>query len=304
MLTPAGFDGSTTCRRPAGRRATSSCSRATRGRSGRASRRVARIPTAIPDANGCTTTTGRTASFARPGSPNPARRSVLVPRRHRAASACRATFALLVPGSSPHRPAKRWPAARYQALAAALRARGVTPVVVGSAAEAPLAREHPGAAIDLTGRPASATSPTWRARRASRSATIPVRCTARDRRLPLRGLFSRDSDPALCAPRGPAMRVLRRPELAGACRSDGACRGQPPDRPAGLHRLTARRSQPRSSPGRRAAGRRADAATDVGDPDHRAGPDPGGAGRRHRQCRAADDRARRAHHRRRTRSGW
>jgi ADP-heptose:LPS heptosyltransferase len=44
--------------------------------------------------------------------------------------------ALLVPGSAPHRPAKRWPAARFAALARALAARGVTPVLLGTRAEA------------------------------------------------------------------------------------------------------------------------------------------------------------------------
>ena len=59
-------------------------------------------------------------------------------------------FAILVPGSAPHRTAKRWPAARYQALAEALRAQGLIPVVVGSANEAAIARHIP-AALDLTG---------------------------------------------------------------------------------------------------------------------------------------------------------
>src|ERR1051326_3942001 len=57
---------------------------------------------------------------------------------------------VLVPGSAPHRLAKRRPAAGYQAVALALRARGLAPVVIGSAAETPIAREIP-AALDLTG---------------------------------------------------------------------------------------------------------------------------------------------------------
>ncbi|WGM38398.1 glycosyltransferase family 9 protein [Caulobacter sp. NIBR1757] len=40
-------------------------------------------------------------------------------------------FALLVPGGAPHRPAKRWPAAQYGALAKALVGQGITPVVLG-----------------------------------------------------------------------------------------------------------------------------------------------------------------------------
>src|SRR5262249_49093884 len=55
--------------------------------------------------------------------------------------------ALLVPGSAPHRRAKRWPAAHYRALAAALAARGMVPVIVGGTTERALA----GAIADGTG---------------------------------------------------------------------------------------------------------------------------------------------------------
>ena len=44
-------------------------------------------------------------------------------------------YALLVPGGSPHRPAKRWPAQQYAKLAAALAARGLVPLLLGAAAE-------------------------------------------------------------------------------------------------------------------------------------------------------------------------
>ena len=42
-------------------------------------------------------------------------------------------LALLVPGSSAHRPQKRWPAQQYRDLASALAKRGLTPVVLGAA---------------------------------------------------------------------------------------------------------------------------------------------------------------------------
>jgi ADP-heptose:LPS heptosyltransferase len=61
-------------------------------------------------------------------------------------------FALLVPGSSPNRLAKRWPVERFQALARTIAERGITPVVLGSAQERGLAGQIP-AAIDLTGGP-------------------------------------------------------------------------------------------------------------------------------------------------------
>lgn len=73
----------------------------------------------------------------------------------RPADAPAGPYALLFPGSAPHRPEKRWPAERYGALAASLAARGLTPVVAGTAAETPLAAAIRAAcpqAIDLTGR--------------------------------------------------------------------------------------------------------------------------------------------------------
>ena len=45
-------------------------------------------------------------------------------------------YALLAPGSAPHRPAKRWPAIHFAALARELAAQGTTPVLLGTTAEA------------------------------------------------------------------------------------------------------------------------------------------------------------------------
>ena len=56
-----------------------------------------------------------------------------------------------MPGSSPHRPVKRWPIEHYRELAAILTERGMAPMVIGAATERDLARAVPGA-IDLTGR--------------------------------------------------------------------------------------------------------------------------------------------------------
>ena len=139
-------------------------------------------------------------------------------------------YALLAPGAAPHRPAKRWPVARFAALAAALAARGLAPVVIGTAAEAPLAdaiRATCGAAIDLTGR---TTLPdigdARRRRRRARSATTPGRCTsaaAMGCRCVV--LFSADSDPALTAParrgHGAALRTPRRPARGQGCGGAG-----------------------------------------------------------------------------------
>jgi ADP-heptose:LPS heptosyltransferase len=125
-------------------------------------------------------------------------------------------IALLVPGSSAHRPAKRWPAARYGALARALAEAGIAPVVLGSAAEAPLAADIARATpvLDLTGRTGfgDIASLARAARVAVGNDTGPMHLIA-GAGCPSVVLFSRESDPALCAPRGPRVRILRRPTL-------------------------------------------------------------------------------------------
>jgi ADP-heptose:LPS heptosyltransferase len=123
-------------------------------------------------------------------------------------------FVVLVPGSAPHRPVKRWPASRYQALAESLLARGLTPIVVGSNAEAPIARDIP-AALNLTGQTSFGDlADLGRAARfAVGNDTGPMHLLAAAGCFSV-VLFSRDSDPARCAPRGPDVRVLRRPDLA------------------------------------------------------------------------------------------
>jgi ADP-heptose:LPS heptosyltransferase len=127
-------------------------------------------------------------------------------------------FALLVPGCSPHRPGKRWPAERYGALAASLDAQGIAPVIVGSAAERGLAdtiRAAAPGARDLTGKTTlgDVASLARAAHLAVGNDTGPMHliATAGCRSVVL---FSHDSDPALCAPRGPDVTVLRRPDLA------------------------------------------------------------------------------------------
>jgi ADP-heptose:LPS heptosyltransferase len=125
-------------------------------------------------------------------------------------------FALLVPGSSPHRPAKRWAAERYGRLARALADEGLAPVVAGSTAEAPLAAEIARAApvTDLTGRTGfgDLASLARAAQVAVGNDTGPMHLIAAAG-CPSVVLFSRASDPALCAPRGARVFVLRRPSL-------------------------------------------------------------------------------------------
>ncbi len=124
-------------------------------------------------------------------------------------------FALLVPGASPARPGKRWPAGHFAALAAALD-RPVA--VVGGKAEAPLAAEILAAApsgIDLTGRTGFALlgAVARRADFAIGNDTGPTHLIAATG-CPTLALFGPESDPALCAPRGRAVAVLQRDGLA------------------------------------------------------------------------------------------
>jgi ADP-heptose:LPS heptosyltransferase len=123
-------------------------------------------------------------------------------------------FALLAPGSSAHRLVKRWPIEHYRALAGVLAERGLTPVVIGTPPERPLAQAIP-QAVDLTGRTDldQLTSLARAADVAIGNDTGPMHLIAAAG-CPSVVLFSRDSDPALCAPRGPAVSVLRRPDLA------------------------------------------------------------------------------------------
>jgi ADP-heptose:LPS heptosyltransferase len=124
-----------------------------------------------------------------------------------------ARFVLLVPGGSAHRPEKRWPAERYGALAALLAARGWLPVILGGPAEAALAatvRQAAPTARDLVGK-TSLGELVGLARRAGHAIgndTGPMHlAAAAGCRATV--LFSAASDPALTAPRGPAVEFLR-----------------------------------------------------------------------------------------------
>ncbi len=116
-------------------------------------------------------------------------------------------FALLVPGAALHRPEKRWPAALYGGLAAALVARGMTPVIIGAGADQSLAAVIgavcPGT-IDLTGRTAllDLFAIATRAELAVGNDTGPMHIAAASGCRCI-VLFSGASDPALTAPRAP-----------------------------------------------------------------------------------------------------
>lgn len=128
-----------------------------------------------------------------------------------------ARFALLVPGGAPHRPAKRWPAERFAALAHDLLAQGIVPVLIGRAAEqAEIAAIQAACpeAISLCDKTSIADLATL-----GRNAAL---CVGNDTgpmhiiaaaRCPSLVLYSAESDPRKVSPRGDWVRLLQRPTL-------------------------------------------------------------------------------------------
>jgi ADP-heptose:LPS heptosyltransferase len=128
-------------------------------------------------------------------------------------------YVLLVPGGSAGRPLKRWPIAKYAALATELLAHGAVPVVVGGAAEKSLGATIRAAAPrtrDLTGQTdfAEIVALAREASAAIGNDTGPMHLIAAAN-CPSIVLFSAESDPALCAPRGSEVAILRRTSLVG-----------------------------------------------------------------------------------------
>lgn len=130
-------------------------------------------------------------------------------------------YVLLAPAAAPHRPAKRWPAERFGAIARVLQAGGQRPVVVGVKDDASLAATICGlcpGALDLTGRTSllELAGVAARAALAIGNDTGPMHLAAAAG-CPCIVLFSGDSDPALTAPRGPDGMwpvVIRVPDLS------------------------------------------------------------------------------------------
>ena len=133
-------------------------------------------------------------------------------------------YALLVSGGSAHRPAKRWPAIAFAELANRITSGGVTPVLLGAAAEREtlhaVASAAP-AARDLCGQTSFAdlASLARHARYAIGNDTGPMHIiTAAGCRSLV--LFSADSDPKLCAPVGRDVTILRRDPLSALTVAD------------------------------------------------------------------------------------
>lgn len=127
-------------------------------------------------------------------------------------------YVLLIPGGAPHRPEKRWPLEHFVELARHIAGTGLTPVVIGGAAERDLGRAIAAAvaqARDLTGATdfADIAALGGAARRAIGNDTGPMHLAVVGG-APATVLYSAASDPSLTAPRGPDLIVLRRDNLA------------------------------------------------------------------------------------------
>ncbi|MCR4377518.1 MAG: glycosyltransferase family 9 protein [Rhodospirillales bacterium] len=126
-------------------------------------------------------------------------------------------YALLVPGGAPHRPAKRWPASHYAQLANHMLAEGLTPVLLGTRAEQGelhlIAHDAPGcvnlcAKTDFLDLAVLAQN----AQVAVGNDTGPMHLIAAAGCASV-VLYSHDSDPALCAQRGPRVKIVRQESL-------------------------------------------------------------------------------------------
>lgn len=123
------------------------------------------------------------------------------------------SYALLVPGGSAHRPQKRWPAQSYGELTVWLAAKGVLPVILGSGSEQALAdaiEEICPQAVSFVDRTdfLDIIALGRGARCAIGNDTGPMHLIAASGCQSL-VLFSGASDPALCAPRGGDVTILR-----------------------------------------------------------------------------------------------
>lgn len=133
--------------------------------------------------------------------------------------------ALLVPGGSAHRPAKRWPVAFYGEIARWLHLQGIRPVILGAGAEeqnlADAIEALCPAAISFVDRTNFIEIITLArgARWALGNDTGPMHLIAAAG-CPALVLFSGESDPALCAPRGQNVSILRRQPLTDLAVSD------------------------------------------------------------------------------------
>jgi ADP-heptose:LPS heptosyltransferase len=126
-------------------------------------------------------------------------------------------YILLVPGSAPSRPEKRWPAAYYAKLCTMLHSMGFQPVLLGTAAEksaiADIVRACPGA-LDISGQTSLAQVATLArgAAAAIGNDTGPLHLIAATQ-CPVLALFSGASNPEKHAPKGTDVQLIKRENL-------------------------------------------------------------------------------------------
>ena len=126
-------------------------------------------------------------------------------------------FALLVPGGSPHRPDKRWAVENYAEIAKRMLADNITPVVIGAEAERAIIgmmeRDVPGL-VNLCGKTSLLEIATLGrgAVCALGNDTGPMHIIA-TANAPSVVLFSDESDPTLCRPRGKWVKVIQRGDM-------------------------------------------------------------------------------------------
>lgn len=128
-----------------------------------------------------------------------------------------APYGLLVPGGSAHRPEKRYPQEGYIALARQMLSDGLTPVLLGGEAEAPLLQAIATAvpeAVNLCHRTSigDLADLARGAARAIGNDTGPMHVIAAAG-CASTVLFSAASNPAMCAPRGDHVRLFQRDPL-------------------------------------------------------------------------------------------
>jgi ADP-heptose:LPS heptosyltransferase len=128
-----------------------------------------------------------------------------------------ARYVLIVPGGAMHRPAKRWPVDHFAAVCTRLNERGVASVVLGTTADNDPIRQLVGLCpqvLSLAGRTSFAdiVGLARNAVGAVGNDTGPMHLIA-VAGCPAVVLFSADSDPRLCAPRG-LVTAIRRDNLA------------------------------------------------------------------------------------------
>ncbi len=127
-------------------------------------------------------------------------------------------FALMVPGGAPHRPAKRWPLHHYSTLAEMFLQNGVTPVLLGTHSEGVMLDQIE-SAVAGTKNLCGLTSMQDLAALGRRATVAIGNDTGPMHMIALAGcpslvLFSHESNPALCAPRGTRVEILRKADLA------------------------------------------------------------------------------------------